>query len=587
MNDDSMREQRKELLLLAQQKLDDLNRPNNNNNLMQRRRGSSSSSNLRGAKNNTSCTTLLSTLLYVALMTHKLEDMKVMLQTEDPSSYDEWRYLFDTLHSPEFHSQGKWMSMVCNSSTTITNLLFSSISQERILQNQRVKTAYARKKEYKQQSIRLEQELSIASTQLKELQKLSNETNHQMSKSINTLQQERASLVTKDEERLHQIEELNIKINQLQSKVGVSDTKLQTLQTELDNKDKLLKDKATHISELEQQVSQYKQDAATATTNANHAQLVLSESKSQLQDCESKYETYRVDTDASISKLQQELVDVKSSNAILSTKLDAANKTLERKTNQLDNKKESTTIKTLESLDELKTQSNCLKNIIQTGMSNLHDSIVESIVDETKCDMEKISSHNEQVDTALDVISNKTSSLEQYSNEIQKGLVNVKDTLDALVNKEERQQDGISSSLHQEILNVKQQLDSISKLQLSTNLQNEVMLEKIQQSNGGGEEAREGGQSAADDMNTELLQKISSSVDVVSNKCTKIEDTLSSRQDVEHRDMMSKLNVSSPKANERQGKDLTKSPNSMVSSPSSAASELVDNIVTEAARFLS
>ena len=82
MNDDSMREQSKDLLLLAQQKLDDLNRPNNNNNLIQRRRGSSSSSNLRGAKNNSSCTSLLSTLLYVALMTHKLEDMKVMLQTE-------------------------------------------------------------------------------------------------------------------------------------------------------------------------------------------------------------------------------------------------------------------------------------------------------------------------------------------------------------------------------------------------------------------------------------------------------------------------------------------------------------------------
>jgi len=81
-------------------------------------------------------------------------------------------------------------------------------------------------------------------------------------------------------------------------------------------------------------------------------------------------------------------------------------------------------------------------------------------------------------------------------------------------------------------------------------------------------------------MNTKLLQKISSSVDVVSNKCTKIEDTLSSRQDVEHGDMMIKLNVSSPKAKE--GKDLTKSPNSMMSSPSSAASELVNNIVTEA-----
>ena len=420
--------------------------------------------------------------------------------------------------------------------------------------------------------------MSIASTQLKELQKLSNETNHQMSKSINTLQQERASLVTKDEERRRQIEELNIKINQLQSKVDVSDTKLQSLQTELDKKDKLLNDKSKHISDLEQQVSQYKQDAASATTNANHTQLTLTECKSQLQDCESKYETYRVDTDASISKLQQELVDVKSSNAILSTKLDTANKSLDRLTSQLDNEQQSTTIKTLTSLDELKTQSDCLKHIIQTGMSNLHDSIVESIVDESKSDMEKISSHNEQVGTALDVVSNKTSSLEQYSNEIQEGLINVKDTLDALVNKEGSQQNSnISSSLHQEILNVKQQLESISKLQQSTKLQNEAMLKTIQQSNG--EETRGGNSTATKDMNTELLQKISSSIDVVSNKCTKIEDTISSRQDVEHGDMISKLTISSPKAKE--GKDLTmSSPNSM--SPSSEASELVDNVLTEA-----
>ena len=399
-----------------------------------------------------------------------------------------------------------------------------------------------------------------------------------MSKSINTLQQERAALITKDEERIRQIEELNIKINTLQSKVDVSDTKLQSLQSELDNKDKLLNDKTTHISDLEAQASQYKQDAAIATTNANHAQLALTECKSQLQHCEDKYETYRVDTDASISKLQQELVDVKSSNAILSTKLDAANKSLERTTNQLENEQQSTTIKTLASLDELKTQSDCLKNIIQTGMSNLNDSIVESIVDETKSDMEKISSHNEQVGTALDAVSEKTSSLEEYSNSIQEGLVNVKETLDALVTKGESQQNNISSSLYQEISNVKQHLDSISKLQ-------QRILEKIQQSNG--EETRGGHPaSATEDTNTELLQKISSSIDNVSNKCTKIEDTMSSRYDVEHR--VSKLTISSPKAKER--KDLTMSPNSMVSSPSSAASELVDNIVTEACsstKFLS
>ena len=45
---------------------------------------------------------LLSTLLYVALMAHKLEDMRIVLEEEDGDIYDEWRPLLETLHFPGF-----------------------------------------------------------------------------------------------------------------------------------------------------------------------------------------------------------------------------------------------------------------------------------------------------------------------------------------------------------------------------------------------------------------------------------------------------------------------------------------------------
>ena len=79
---------------------------------------------------------LLSTLLYVALMAHKLEDMKRMLEKEDGDAYDEWRALLSTLHSPEFHAR------------------------ERIVQNRRLKRKFHRKRQYKEEASRLRGELA-------------------------------------------------------------------------------------------------------------------------------------------------------------------------------------------------------------------------------------------------------------------------------------------------------------------------------------------------------------------------------------------------------------------------------------------
>lgn len=79
-------EERKDLLILAQQKLDEMNRTN-----LGLRQSSSSrvsrpgSAQGRGGRGTSSplTTHLLSTLLYMALMSHKLEDMKIMLEVSD------------------------------------------------------------------------------------------------------------------------------------------------------------------------------------------------------------------------------------------------------------------------------------------------------------------------------------------------------------------------------------------------------------------------------------------------------------------------------------------------------------------------
>lgn len=73
-------EERKDLLVLAQQKLDEMTHQGGRSGLFT---GNSKSS----AKKSTAAS-LLSTLLYMALMAFKVEDMKAMLKHIDFESYE-------------------------------------------------------------------------------------------------------------------------------------------------------------------------------------------------------------------------------------------------------------------------------------------------------------------------------------------------------------------------------------------------------------------------------------------------------------------------------------------------------------------
>lgn len=68
--------ERKDLLVLAQQKLDSSNH------------SFAASNSVRASKKSNAASSLLSTLLYMALMSYKVEDMKAMLKHVDLESYE-------------------------------------------------------------------------------------------------------------------------------------------------------------------------------------------------------------------------------------------------------------------------------------------------------------------------------------------------------------------------------------------------------------------------------------------------------------------------------------------------------------------
>ena len=92
-----------EMLSLAQQKFDQLRKKNKERvssvrygRTVTRKRSNDSQEELKTSQ-------LLSSLLYLSLMMHRVDDMKKILETSDSTLYNEWYSLLDILHSPIFH----------------------------------------------------------------------------------------------------------------------------------------------------------------------------------------------------------------------------------------------------------------------------------------------------------------------------------------------------------------------------------------------------------------------------------------------------------------------------------------------------
>eukprot|EP00985_Skeletonema_marinoi_P014320 scaffold7246_cov136-Skeletonema_marinoi.AAC.6 len=303
--------ERKDLLVLAQQKLDEMNR------------GSSFLAGTKSpsSKKGTAASNLLSTLLYMALMTYKVEDMKAMLKHIDFESYEQWDALLAVLHCPEFHVK------------------------ERSLQNERVARTFERKNQYKTKASALNDQLATTSAKLDQVQRISNETCNEMSKTINTLQQELSKLNGKLHDAVSKFELERKTVQSLQVKVRSKDLVIDNLNQQLDTANKSAHMMQQEVSELNnkqhdshakielereavqslkdkvmeknQVVDKLNQQLDTANESAHALQQELSELNTKLHDAHANIELERKtvqslqdklrSTDLVVDKLNQQL----------------------------------------------------------------------------------------------------------------------------------------------------------------------------------------------------------------------------------------------------------------------------------------
>jgi chromosome segregation ATPase len=410
----------KSMLLLAQQKLDDINREN---------LGLSNAGLGRGChrRKGVIASHLLSTLLYISILSYKLEDVKTMLEEEDAETYEEWRCLFETIHSPHFHAQ------------------------ERMIQNQRVKRTFSRKRRYKAEAQRLREELTNASSELSKLQILSNETSNLMSKAINELHEERASLVSAGDDKQRRFEELNEQYSDLRIEVVQKDAMLQSLESELDDAKQMLNDRNKSFAALEEELSQHKLDAAVAKDAASYSQSTLDDVRAQLNACNSRLSDYQLAAESMRSKLHHELMEAQSSNAVLSAKLVAANELLDATKQQFEEVK-GVIVEKSATHDDIKNRLDALEEVVQSGVSQMTTYASDKAV--------SLELRVEQV-------------LSACTNEIHKGLVDVREAVGGCFDRQ-------NNCVLKELLNIRHQMKDIGQLhQLDTLRQ---QLANVQQS---------------------------------------------------------------------------------------------------------
>ena len=183
------------------------------------------------------------------------------------------------LHSPEFHVK------------------------ERSLQNERVARTFERKNQYKTKASALNDQLATTSAKLDQVQRISNETCNEMSKTINALQQE--------------LSELNGKMHDAHAKNELEREAVQSLHDKVRSKDLV-------IGDLNQQLD-------NANESIHNAAKESCESKSRVETIESQFTSYKEEKETQVNKLQQDLVKAESENASLSEQLATLSDKLESK----------------------------------------------------------------------------------------------------------------------------------------------------------------------------------------------------------------------------------------------------------------
>jgi chromosome segregation ATPase len=240
--------------------------------------------------------------------------------------------------------------------------------------------AYERKRQYKEVSSGLQSELTETTNKLVELQRISNETSQQMSRAINVLQDERAALASRVEDRENDISKLKEEFNELRSQLDRSEEEKKRKSKEIEHLQQQLESKESSIKDAELQNSQLIQEQAIAKERALNQEKTIAELTSSIELVKSKFASYSSDKESLIHSLQQNLTEVEARHVAAKANLESSKAALD------ESKRELERMKSIESqLDALASKSESSFADVRASLSNLEStsSRTESLVKTT------------------------------------------------------------------------------------------------------------------------------------------------------------------------------------------------------------
>lgn len=246
-----------------------------------------SSKSLAIDDDNKDASQLLSTLLYLCVTMEKVDGIKQMLLHQNPGLYEEWRPLFDSLHSP------------------------SSKLQERLIHNDRVKQTYRRKQHYKDELEKSQvdhEKFMVEAERIRQESKLSVEQlNSTVSTLTDTLSKLEQRLLEKENECKSIVVDAQAQREEHNKELAEAKEESTELQQKLESKEKELQ---SVREELMVAIEKYRQESSVASESLDRAIKEGEESKAMLEETRKelreKDETYV----SSISELRESISSI-------------------------------------------------------------------------------------------------------------------------------------------------------------------------------------------------------------------------------------------------------------------------------------
>ena len=307
------------MLSLAQKKFDQLRKHNRERASSVRYGRTTAKMRSNESQEETKISQLLSSLLYLSLMMHKVDAMKKILEASDVTLYNEWNTLLESLHSPLFHLS------------------------ERRLSNERVKKMFHRKRKYKE--LHEETRASLA--------KLEN-TSQQLSHALSNMSEENLKSQGLLEEK-SQAEKIlaaaEKQVDHLQEQLQKRETEVEHTKAENLRLQSTLQDAEIEKAKLAQKIQDDETSATNVASELKELKNVIEEKGSKLQSVERQLVATEKDRDSLHQQLQSEsavhariledkekqIAESKANCTILQSLLDNFNtemKELERRSNE-------------------------------------------------------------------------------------------------------------------------------------------------------------------------------------------------------------------------------------------------------------